>query len=100
MSGTEGPLSHIEGNHLFARMLRTGGARLARLVGPGRAVKHRRSALGFAQVFATTDHDFPFPPAMAAMFAMGPGRDRAQRRVVAEKCPRQDVGQTKTNPLA
>lgn len=74
MSGTEGPLSHIEENHLFiSQNAPYGGARLA---GRSRVVKHRRSglgsALGFASVFATTDHDFPSRRQVAVMFAMGP----------------------------
>lgn len=44
---------------------------------------------------------FPSRRQVAVMFAMGPWAGTGRKgRVVAEKCPRQDVGQTKTNPLA
>lgn len=77
VSGTEAPLSHIEDNHLFTQKLRPGGVRL---VGPPRAVKHRRSALGLARVFTTTDHDFPFPPAGGSDVRHGcPGRTGGNR---------------------
>lgn len=72
-----GPCLTSKENHLFiTRMLRYGGARL---VGPPRAVKHRRSALGFAQVFATTDHDFPFPPAGGSDVQHGSWPDRREK---------------------